>query len=309
MVLVLACALSALTVGSPDLKTPGFDRLNCVDAYGRKIDYYLSIDSSGRKLPLAVFVQGSGGQSIWPVINGRVGGGLQNLLLDRVKDHLRVLVVEKPGVEFGFMPPQSGVAEGCSESFLREHTLDRWTTAVNAALEAGLRAPGIDPSRVLAIGHSEGGIVVASLAAKNPKVTDVACLAGGGPNQSEDLEVFFGKEVVAKMQSQIASDPMSTAKFVFGHPHRRWSTFLATSTIEQALKSKARFFVGQGTKDRSVNPAGANLLNAALSEKGRDVTLLLVQGGDHGFSTDPRDRSGKGFADMFDKVLDWFRKR
>lgn len=288
---------------------PGFDPFTCKDKFGRTINYYLSPPVAGKRLPLAVLVLGSGGQSIWPVINGKVYGGLQNLFLSRVKDHMRVLIVEKPGVQFGFSPPRPGSAEGCSESFLKEHTLDRWTEANNAALNASIKFPGIDPKRVLAVGHSEGGIVVASLAARNKNVTDVACLAGGGPKQSEDLKVLFGKAEIEKLLVQISRDPKSTTKFALGHPHLRWSTFMATSTIEQALKSKARFFIGQGTKDTSVDPAGADQLDAALRAKNRDVTLVKVKDADHGFSTDRSDQTGKGLSQIFDQILTWFNKK
>lgn len=308
---MIAPALFLALVGqaSAGQNPPSFEHFTCKDKYGRKIDYYLSPAVPKKVLPVAILVLGSGGQSIWPKINGKVYGGIQNLFLSRVKDNLRVLVVEKPGVEFGFSPPRPGSAEGCSPTFLKEHTLERWTAANNAALEASLKAPGVNPKRVLAIGHSEGGIVVASLAAQNKKVTDVASLAGGGPKQSEDLKVLFGKQETENLLAQIAKDPKSTSKFVFGHPLLRWSTFMSTSTIEQALKSNARYFIGQGTKDRSVNPAGADQLNAALLAKNRDVTYVKVKDGDHGFSTEPNDQTGKGFSQMFDRVLAWFLKK
>lgn len=296
-------------VPAAEIQAPGFDHATCRDRFGRSIDYYLSPPVAGKSLPIALLVQGSGGQSIWPVVNGKAAGGLQNLLLARVKDHLRVLVVEKPGVSFGFMPPQPGTAEGCPEAFLKEHTLKRWVAANDAALEASLNSPGIDPSRLLAIGHSEGGIVVATLAAQNPKVTDVASLAGGGPKQSEDLRKLFGNSIVKDMLAKIQTEPESTTKFIFGHPYRRWSTFMATSTTEQALKSNARFFIAQGTEDKAVDPAGAEQLHEALRSKGREVTFVKVEGGDHGFSTDANDHTGNGFAAIFDQILTWLLKR
>ena len=45
----------------------------------------------------------------------------------------------------------------------------------------------MDAARTLVIGHSEGGIVAAYVAAKLPKVTHVASLAGGGPTQLFDF--------------------------------------------------------------------------------------------------------------------------
>lgn len=49
-------------------------------------------------------------------------------------------------------------------------------------------------------------------------------------------------------------------------------------------------------------------MHGALRAQGRDVTLFLVEGGDHGFSTDTSDQTGKGLASIFDQVLSWFLK-
>lgn len=100
-------------------KVPGFKHHTCKDRFGRSINYYLSPEVENKNLPIALFIMGSGGQSIWPIANGRTMGGLQNLLLSRVQGKLRVLVVEKPGVEFGFSPSQPGTAIGAREDFLR----------------------------------------------------------------------------------------------------------------------------------------------------------------------------------------------
>src|SRR5262249_40321581 len=167
-----------------DLGLP-FDRFTTRDATGRTITFYLSRPPKGstEKLPLAVFVQGSGCASVFEKKDGKIAGGLQNLLLAVGKGRLRVLVVEKPGVRFGDQPKKPGSAEEGSAEFRKEHVLLRWVEAVNAAVRASQQLPGVDWSRTLVVGHSEGGIVAAHLAAAHPAVTHVAVLAGGGPTQ------------------------------------------------------------------------------------------------------------------------------
>src|SRR5262249_8734654 len=137
--------------------------------------------------PLGVLVQGAGCASIFPKKDGKLVEGVQQLLVAAGNGGLRVLIVEKPGVHFGDSPkePESS-AEGSAE-FRQEHVLPRWVEALNAAVGAGQWIGGVDYSRTLAVGHSEGGIVAAHLAAVNPRVTHVALLAGGGPTQLFDL--------------------------------------------------------------------------------------------------------------------------
>jgi pimeloyl-ACP methyl ester carboxylesterase len=188
--LLLACLLSGDPPGTfvraeTNLGIP-FDRLTTTDALGRTIVGYLSKpqkDTAGKRLPVVLFVQGSGSQSLWVKNCDRIGGGLQNLVLQLGKDRARVVVVEKPGVKFLDWPKQPGTATDGSREFLFEHTLPRWAEANAAALKAVLSQPEIDSSRIIVMGHSEGGLVAARIAADMPAVTHVAPLGCGGVTQ------------------------------------------------------------------------------------------------------------------------------
>ncbi|HLK56069.1 MAG TPA: hypothetical protein VKU00_05880, partial [Chthonomonadaceae bacterium] len=112
------------------------------DAFGRQITFYLSQPQSGSaRLPLAVFVTGSGCVSNFTKHGDQIYGGLQNLLQRSLKGQARVMVVEKPGVRYLDMPAQPGSATGCSQEFLEEHTLPRWAEAVGAAIRAVVTLP------------------------------------------------------------------------------------------------------------------------------------------------------------------------
>src|SRR5262249_35422919 len=134
-----------------------FDRYTTRDDLGRTITFYLSQvpTSAKEKLPLALFIQGSGCASVFSKRAGKVFGGLQKLVLAAARGRLRVLVVEKPGVRFGDQPQNPGSAEEGSPEFRREHVLPRWVEAVNAALKASQQLPDVDWTRTLVIGHSE----------------------------------------------------------------------------------------------------------------------------------------------------------
>jgi uncharacterized protein (TIGR03067 family) len=306
-----------------DLGVP-FDRYTTRDAAGRTITFYLFRPPKGpaEKLPLAVFVQGSGCASVFASKDGKIAGGIQDLLLAAGKDRLRVLVVEKPGVRFGDMPKDPGSGEEGSAEFRKEHVLPRWVEAVNAAVRAGEQVPGVDWSRTLVVGHSEGGIVAAHLAAANRRVTHVAVLAGGGPTQLFDLLELAARprrpdepaeEAQARVRriqegwAAVRADPESADKFWLGHPHRRWSSFLKTSTQEGLLASRAAVFLAQGTADTSVSVTGFDTLRAELTARGRDVTAERLDGCDHTFRK-PGAAPGSldGFRDVLGRAADWF---
>lgn len=333
LIVLQAAGSQTPTLGTADVG-PQFQQYTTLDRFDRTVTFYISRDGSesrevkgdsvpksdaryairdretgkGGERPLALLILGSGGQSVWQKRDGKVGGGLQNVLLECLGDQFRVLVVEKPGVELFFQPKRPGSAMGCSKPFLQEHTLERWAEANLAAVKACQSLPAIRKGGVLAIGHSEGGIVAAKIAALDKIVSHVAVLSGGGPNQLEDLKVLMGKGVEAEWK-RIQADPDSIEEFAWGHPYLRWSSFLASSTIEELLKSKAQVFMAAGTEDKSVPISSFDTAVKTLTEKGRKVESLRIEGGDHGFRK-PSDKSPiAGFERVFVKVAAWFLSR
>src|SRR5262245_43403837 len=167
-----------------------YQRFTTTDQFGRTITAYLSRAPKdvSAPLPVVLWIQGSGCQSLFMKSpEGRIGGGLQNLLLKMAEKRYRVLCVEKPGVKFLDMPERPGAAQGGSEEFLKEHTLPRWAEANAAALRAVWTLPDIDKRRTLAIGHSEGALTAARVAGELPGVTHVAPLSSAGPTQLYSL--------------------------------------------------------------------------------------------------------------------------
>ena len=311
-------AASAQELGIP------FDRYTTTDKFGRTITFYVSIPPQGdttTRRPVAVWVQGSGAQSLFKKQGEGIAGGYQNILRDEAKGRARVLIVEKPGVKFLDAPARPGGAEGASEEFLREHTLERWGEANLAALRAAWTLPGIDSARTIALGHSEGGITVAWIAAHEPRITHVATLAGGGPTQLFDFAEFRRQprpddqpgDAEKRVQAlytdweKIQRDPESIAQFWLGHPYRRWSGFVPHSVTELLVTAKARVLAVQGAADTSVSVKSFDVLVADLKSKGRDVTALRLEGADHGFNTADVPRgSPAGMRSMMGRALAWF---
>ena len=309
-----------------------FQRFYTKDKYQRLITFYLSkpkhresSPASGetkpeKRLPLAICIQGSGSQSIFLRYQGLIAsGGPESVLLRDFGEQVRVLVVEKPGVEFLVQPSRPGSAEDGPEEFNREFTLQRWVEAINAAAEAASRLPEIDCDQVLALGHSEGAQVACTLAAVNPRITHVAAMAGGGPTQLHDLIQFARRgdmydpnqtpkqrvEALLADWKKVMDAPRAHDQFILGHSHLRWSTFCAVSPIDALKRTRARVFVAQGTADTNSLPESAEMLYAELLARGRDVTYHRVENGDHAFMT-PDDSTGQGWTRTVGKAVEWF---
>lgn len=351
--------IAKLATPASELKLP-FDRYTTTDEFGREITFYLSVANykpngpkeapkdapqnadtkeqietkdaatSGRAdavakdraLPIAVFIQGSGGGSLFGELpDGRRYGGIQNILLTLADGRFRVLCVEKPGVAFLSQATPPGSAEGCTDEFKREHTPERWTAAIVAATRAARALPGIDVSTLLVSGHSEGGDMAAHVGAAMPEATHVAILSAGGPTQLFDMAQLARREQSpgespaereARVESayeawaRIMQDPDSIEKSEWGHPNRRWSTFMKASPVQSALACNAKMFLAYGTLDTSVPVESCDVLRAQLTAAGKDVTTDRRIGEDHGYSKEGQDPRA-GFTIVFTKMIEWWK--
>ncbi len=304
----------------PDPQSPPgipYTRYFTRDSFDRRITFYIS-GNQGQRLPLVVSILGSGAFSNF-IRRGDQILDAHRTAREAFAGKAHILIVEKPGVAFLEQHPNRGTATNGSVEFRREHTLERWSEAVSAALRAAHALPLSDPRLCLLIGHSEGGIVAARVAAENPFVTHVATLAGGGPTQLFDLLEsaragrVYGPDLdpekqVEKMLADVAaiqSDPDNADRFFLGHPYRRWSSFWKSSTMDELAHTRARLFIAQGTADQNVSVTAFDVLYASLLAQGRDVTARRIAGADHGFgfASDPKR---DGWTEIFQEVRNWF---
>jgi dipeptidyl aminopeptidase/acylaminoacyl peptidase len=325
---VLALAQAHMPVpyridGNPQrVASQPYERYATSDRFGRPITFYVS-QSEGGALPLVVYVHGSGCASHFTRRDGRtVPQNGHATIADVARGRARVLIVEKAGVSYLDAPADAGSAQRASDEFLSEHTLDRWAEAVSSAIKAARTLPDIDPDRILVMGHSEGGLVACKVAADNTFVTHVATLSGGGPSQLFDLVELARQGHFARSASddpelrarfildeyaKVLSDPTSTTRQFLGHPYRRWSSFLATSPMEQLPRTNARIYIAQGAADTAVLPITARMLHAHLLARGKDVTLDFVAGADHSFSIIPPSRPGvDGWREVCARIVEWY---
>jgi pimeloyl-ACP methyl ester carboxylesterase len=279
---------------------------------GQRITFYLSTEQApSHPVPLIVWIQGTGCSSQFVSVDGRMSRGLQGVLYSVARGRARILAVEKPGVEFLDDPPDDGDAGVCRPGFRTEFTLDRWATTIADAIQTAQKLPGVDTSKTLVIGISEGGIVAMRVSNVSPVVTHAASLSGGGPVYLFHLAEFMRskgldpeKEVYA-CWSDIVKDPDSATKFCWGQTYRQWSSFMKTSVIAEALKSHALLYFAHGTADTQQSIAGFDVLRAELAAKQRDAVFERIQGADHALDL-PDQKLPAGLEAVFGRVVDWF---
>ncbi|NCN27577.1 prolyl oligopeptidase family serine peptidase [bacterium] len=291
-----------------------FEQRDTTDKFDRKIHYYLQ----GSGGPTVVWIPGSGCSSLFRRDNnGAIRGGYQNLLQSIVRNQGIVLTIEKPGVELYDSPARPGSAQDCSKDFLEEHTLERWGEAIRSAIEAAARLHLIDLSKgLMLVGHSEGGIVSAYLSNILPETTHIAFLAGGGPTQLYDFLIFSQRkngrntareeDEIWSAWDSISKDPTSISRSAWGHPFKRWASFMSTSPIEELKKSKAKILAVHGTQDQSSPIESFDILRSELTTAGAKVTFVTLEGADHGFNLFG-EQAPKGMQRVFQRAWDWFR--
>lgn len=284
-----------------------FDILSTKDNHGRDVSYYLS-NTDDTKLPLILFIQGSGCVSHWQKnSDGSISGGYQNVLLAAAKRRAHVLIVEKPGVDIFDFNSSPGTAEKCSDYFNQQHTLANWTEALNAALQSALTNPKIDGSKILAIGHSEGAISAASLATINSKISHVVLLSGSGVSQLFDFVVNRNPaevENVYKTYQQIKMDPMNSTRFIWGHPYKRWASFMSESTVELLKKTNSKVLIIHGTADKSVPIQSSDAPSVELKRISRQFDEIRLVGADHSLNL-PNEVKPAGMKRAFERSLSW----
>ncbi len=310
----------------PDPQSPAgipYQRYFTRDKYNRRITFYVS-GNPRERLPLVTVVLGSGAFSNFRREGERIVDA-HGTVRQAFAAKAHVVVVEKPGVAFLEQPAHGngddfpGSISGSAE-FQRESALPRWVEAVSAALQAARRLPQADPKRILIIGHSEGALVAAMVAAENSFVTHVASLAGNGPSvlfelmhKAREGRLYASlandpEKQMAQIEADIAAvhaDPLSTTRQAVGHSHIYWSSRWPHSTIDALSRTRSRIFIAHGTADRNVSIENFDLMYAQLLASAQDIKAMRVEGADHGFRI-AADGMRDVWGDVIGKLRNWF---
>jgi pimeloyl-ACP methyl ester carboxylesterase len=291
------------------------------DTLGRTIQFYLSEADARDDRPLILVLQGSGCASNFLKRDGRVAGSWFAFVRQATKQRAQILLVDKPGVKLFDFPERPGDTTGCSEEFLREHTGDRWITALSAALAGVETLRGTKPRAILVLGHSEGGVMAPRLAARHKGITHVAALASAPVSQLHDF-VEMADRTTGIYASQtgsradhlantldawraIQSDPDNDSKRVFGHTHRYWADKFAPVQYDPIARSGAKIFLAYGDRDENSLPSKQDQFAIEMMIRKADLTWIRIPNVDHGFAA-KGEASGAGMKAVIECAVSWF---
>ncbi len=281
--------------------------------------FYLSVTAHSENLPLIVYVQGSGMNSLFTKDQkGRVRSEYGHMTwFDAGKEKFRILLVEKPGVKY--------LQTGQSKSFDKKFSLENWCRTLETAIDYVIRHEKVSPDKVLIAGHSEGGIASAGTANRmKNRISHVAVIAGEGPSQLYSLYKFaadgtFFNTPEHNMPSSeerlnyltdkwkdILKHPNDTDKKFWGFSYLRWSSMLKTSVMEELASFDGKITIVQGTADKAVHPESAVIAYTTLLSKGKDITLNLIENADHSFNLSDKPNAD-GWKIMIEEVMQWFQ--
>lgn len=284
------------------------------------VTFYLSTTSSKSNLPLIVYVQGSGMNSLFTKsksgkIRSEYGHSVWSIVAE---EKYRILIVEKPGIKY--------LQSGTSKTFDQRFSLESFSNNIVKAINYTIKNEKIDASKVLIAGHSEGGIVASSVAnLMKGKISNVAIMAGEGLSQlyslykfADDGTFFNTKEhdmptseqrikYVTDKWKDILSNPNSTDKKFWGFTYLRWSSMLKTSVIDELTNYNGKILILQGTEDKAVYPETAIASYTTLLSKGRNVELDLIEKADHSFNISNQPKVD-GWKYVIENIIKWFNQ-
>lgn len=286
-------------------------------ADGPMVSYYISRPPD--RLPLLIYIQGSGCTPAFLEMQpGQFASTIFSLTTTAMKREFAVMVVDKPYADRG--RPLGGVATGCSNEFNAYFTVENWVSHIERAVAQARRLPWVDSDRILLIGLSEGATVAAALAARNAAITDVALVGASGPTQLYDMialayastdEQTEKAAAVAAVEGQlreILANPESSTRFAWGHPYKRWASFMASSSVENLRRSSARVYMVSGMADQSVPISSTEVLYSELLVRNRDVQFRRIPDAGHDLLPVDADFSASmpRLEAEFARITEWF---
>jgi pimeloyl-ACP methyl ester carboxylesterase len=223
-----------------------------------------------KKKPLLVFIHGSGNLPTFMYAKDLKSYSWAAFLeTEKYKDKYHVIYVSKPGtplfdtiqkdpVNFSISYPQN-------DEFRNRYSLEWRAKAASLIIDESLKILPSNKTKILVIGHSQGGQVVPKVAVLNKKVTHVVLLNSNSLNHlydftlQERLKSFNGEQTFEETQRNIDSlfadykrifaEPNSKTKMWDGETYYRWASFSDETPLENMLQLSIPIYVIASGKD------------------------------------------------------------
>ena len=226
----------------------------------------LTVPAGGGLFPAVVLVHGSGRNDRDETIGPNKP--FRDLALGLATRRVAVLRYDKRTKVYG---PKLAAAAGkitAEKITVKEETIDDALAAVALLRET----PGIDPKRIFVAGHSQGGMLIPRIAARDQRIAGFVVLAGTTRpledvvlDQHNYLFSLDGeisateKEILDKLQQQVArvKDPALSAEtpgadLPLGIPAAYWLDLRGYDPVEAAKSIRRPLLILQGQRDYQV---------------------------------------------------------
>lgn len=269
---IIAIALifiSKLAIGQTDFKEQ-FKIFTIESNELGRVEYCTFKSTIDKKKPILLFIHGSGNEPTFCYQTDLKTYAWKGFLeIEKYKDSYHVISVSKPGVPlFDTVqkdPVNFQTSYPLNNEFTNRYSLEWRAKAASLIIDQAIKQLPVDQSRILVIGHSQGGQVAPKVAVLNKKVTHVVLLNSNSLNHlydfvlQERLAAFTGEQTFEQTQNNIDSlfadykrifaDPTSRTKTWNEETYYRWASFSDETPLENMLKLKIPILVIAGGKD------------------------------------------------------------
>ncbi len=228
-----------------------------------------------------------GGSGYSSVLGSRMGGfstgystaGILNIRLAKEYD---LLILEKPNLE----PFEN---EESKKELLQIYTVEELSTIYARAIDYFFTIRKYD--KAVIFGHSEGGRLVPAIYNRlsvKEKISRLVIAGAGGISQEEQLKILIERGIIedltpadfSKKCIEINKNPDSVVLSWWGHPYRRWASFLNYRYIEDLENIQIPVLLVHGRNDNSSPVEGSRIVFNDYNKNG-NISYIETDGG-HG---------------------------
>lgn len=243
---------------------------------GRATYYTFDIGSPTENDPLIFLISGSGCASLKHSLKPYFRS------LERILP-AQIIMLQKRGINV-----EHESSTNCSSRFIQENYYQRILSDQKEFIYTQIAKRAHFSDRpVVIIGISEGSVIAAEIAARQPRVNYLALIGSGGLTFRQDLTIKLtdyglSHESINDLFDKVANDPFSLTKKELNLTHKYLSSFLDINFGNTVLSLDIPVFIAMGEKDESVPVVSALELKKrfALSGK-RNLKLYIYPNADH----------------------------
>ncbi len=223
-----------------------------------------------KKKPILLFIHGSGNEPTFSYhedVKKYAWKAFKEV--EKYKDQFHVLFINKPGIPLFDNIVKDSITFNTSyptnKTYEENYNLTWRVKAASLIIKKAKKHLNTDASKILVIGHSQGGQVAAKLAVLNKKITHLAILNSNSLGHfydyilQERVQAFVGEHTFEQSQNNIDyyfntfkdifSNPLRTDKKWKNETYYRWADFATDIPLENMLKLKIPIYVIASGKD------------------------------------------------------------